>query len=227
MTALIEAVDVSRHFELAGGGWTRAKPRVTAVDHVSLAIEPGEVVGLVGESGSGKTTIGNMLLRFDSPSAGSIRFEGQDITRLSERRLRAFRRQDQPIFQDPYGSLNPRMTAEEIVGEPLIVHKLAAGRQARRDRVVELLSLVGLGADHLARHPHQFSGGQRQRIGIARALAISPRLIIADEPVAALDVSIQAQVVNLLKELQAKFDLAMLFIAHDLAVVRYLSSRIV
>lgn len=227
MTPLIEAIGISRHFPLSRSTWLGPRPFVRAVDDVSFAIHPGEVVGLVGESGSGKSTIGNMLLRFDAPTHGAICFRGEDITHLPERRLKEFRRSVQPVFQDPYGSLNPRMTVEQIVGEPLAIHGLEPTRAARRQRVVELLNLAGLGADHLARYPHQFSGGQRQRIGIARALAVSPQLIIADEPIAALDVSIQAQVVNLLKSLQEKLSLAMLFIAHDLAAVRYLSNRII
>jgi oligopeptide transport system ATP-binding protein len=185
------------------------------------------VLGLVGESGSGKTTIGQAMLRLIEPTAGRVLFHGQDITRLPDRQLKPFRRQAQPIFQDPFGSLNPRMTVEEIIGEPLSVHHIGNGRKERRLRVLALLEQVGLPRDSLARYPHQFSGGQRQRISIARALAVEPALIIADEPVSALDVSIQAQIINLLRELQLRLKLAMLFIAHDLAVVEYISDRVI
>ena len=197
-----------------------------AVEDVSFAVAAGEVLGLVGESGSGKSTIGNLVLRLDEPTAGRICFDGQDITRAPERMLAKFRRRAQPIFQDPFGSLDPRMTVEQIVAEPLLVHRLARGRAARRARVVELLEMVGLNAAQLNRHPHQFSGGQRQRIGIARALAMQPELIVADEAVSALDVSIQAQIINLLRDLQRRLGLAMIFIAHDLAVVEYVSDRV-
>ena len=225
MTPLLEVVDLVRHFPTPGRLF-RAGPPLQAVAGVSFAVAPGEVLGLVGESGSGKSTIGNLALRLDAPTAGAILFDGREITRASERELRPFRRRAQPIFQDPFGSLDPRMTVEEIVGEPLVVHRLAPNRRALRERVVELLERVGLGADQLARFPHQFSGGQRQRIGIARAVAMDPDLIVADEAVSALDVSIQAQIVNLLRDLQRSLGLAMLFISHDLAVVDYISDRV-
>ncbi len=210
---------------MRGGLFSRPR-QVRAVQDVTFAVAAGEVLGLVGESGSGKSTIGNLVLRLDEPTNGTIRFDGRDITRAPLSDLRAFRRQVQPIFQDPFGSLDPRMTVEQIVAEPLVVHNLSRGRADRRDRVVELLQLVGLNAGQLSRYPHQFSGGQRQRIGIARALALSPRMIVADEAVSALDVSIQAQIVNLLRDLQRRLGLAMLFIAHDLAIVEYVSDRV-
>jgi oligopeptide/dipeptide ABC transporter ATP-binding protein len=226
MTALLEVAGLVRYFPARGGLLGRTR-RVRAVDDVSFAVAQGEVLGLVGESGSGKTTIGNLVLRLDEPTAGSILFDGQDITRASGSALASFRRRVQPIFQDPFGSLDPRMTVEQIIAEPLTVHRLARGRLARRARVTELLEMVGLNAGHLTRYPHQFSGGQRQRIGIARALAMGPALIVADEAVSALDVSIQAQIVNLLRDLQRRLGLAMIFIGHDLAVVEYVSDRVV
>jgi oligopeptide/dipeptide ABC transporter ATP-binding protein len=225
MTALLEVDGLVRHFPMAGSLFARGRP-VRAVEDVSFSVAPGEVLGLVGESGSGKSTIGNLVLRLDEPTAGRIRFDGQDITRASERALQKFRRRVQPIFQDPFGSLDPRMTVEQIVAEPLVVHRLVRGRTARRNRVAELLETVGLNAGQLTRYPHQFSGGQRQRIGIARALAMAPEMIVADEAVSALDVSIQAQIVNLLRDLQRRLGLAMIFIAHDLAVVEYISDRV-
>ena len=224
MTALIEVVDLVRHFPTGGRMFKRSRP-VRAVDGVSFAVQPGEVLGLVGESGSGKSTIGNLVLRLDQATSGQIAWRGDDITRAPERRLLDFRRRAQPIFQDPFGSLDPRMTVEQLVGEPLVVHRLVR-RQDRRARVAELLRTVGLNPDQLSRFPHQFSGGQRQRIGIARAIAMQPELIVADEPVSALDVSIQAQIINLLRDLQQRMGLAMIFIAHDLAVVEYISDRV-
>jgi oligopeptide transport system ATP-binding protein len=196
------------------------------VDDVSFEIDAGETMGLVGESGCGKSTTGRCVLRLIEPTAGEIWFEGRNVTRLKGKALSMLRRNMQIIFQDPYASLNPRMAAGAIIGEALTIHKLAKTRAQFDDRVVELLQLVGLNADHLRRYPHEFSGGQRQRIGIARALAVSPRLIVCDEPVSALDVSIQAQIVNLLADLQEEFRLAYLFIAHDLAVVRHISTRV-
>jgi oligopeptide transport system ATP-binding protein len=221
MSALMAVEGLTQHFTGMRGGTVRA------VDDVSFEIAAGEVLGLVGESGSGKTTIGLAMLRLIEPTAGRILFRGEDITRLPDKRLKPFRRQAQPIFQDPFGSLNPRMTVEEIIGEPLAVHHIGNSRQERRRRVLALLEQVGLPRDSLSRYPHQFSGGQRQRISIARALAVEPALIIADEPVSALDVSIQAQIINLLRELQLRLKLAMLFIAHDLAVVEYISDRVI
>jgi oligopeptide transport system ATP-binding protein len=202
------------------------KQLVRAVDGVSFEIEPGETLGLVGESGSGKTTLGRAVIRLIDSVSGSIRFEGRDITQLQNRDLRALRRGFQMIFQDPFSSLNPRMSVESIVGEALEIHQLAPNRRARRERVEQLLRSVGLEALHADRYPHEFSGGQRQRIGIARALAVEPKLIVCDEPVSALDVSVQAQVVNLLADLQRAHSLAYLFISHDLAVVKHISRRI-
>jgi len=213
--------DVERGF-FAGGG-----AHVKAVDDVSFAIPAGQVLGLVGESGSGKTTVGRTILRLYDPTAGAILFKGTDIATLVPSALTHFRRQAQPIFQDPVASLNPRMRVEDIVAEPLIVHGVGGNRTRRRERVAELLGLVGLSVEHMGRYPHEFSGGQRQRIGIARALAVRPEFIVADEPVSSLDVSIQAQVVNLLYSLKQKLGLTLLFIAHDLAVVEYISDRIV
>jgi oligopeptide transport system ATP-binding protein len=225
MTALLEVADLVRHFPTAGG-LLRSGPPLQAVAGVSFSVAPGEVLGLVGESGSGKSTIGNLALRLDQPTSGRILFDGRDITQARQSELRAFRRRAQPIFQDPFSSLDPRMSVDEIVGEALTIHRLARGRRALRERVVELLELVGLDASHLGRFPHQFSGGQRQRIGIARAMAVAPDLIVADEAVSALDVSIQAQIVNLLRDLQRRLGLAMVFISHDLAVVEYVSDRV-
>ena len=224
MTDLLRVDKLTRHFPVRGGLFGRRR-LLRAVQDVSFTLAPGEVLGLVGESGSGKSTIGNLVLRLDDPTAGRIVFDGADITGPRERRSRTFRRRVQPIFQDPYGSLDPRLTVEQIIAEPLIVHGLARGA-ARRARIAELLDMVGLNADQMGRYPHQFSGGQRQRVGIARALAVRPELIVADEAVSALDVSIQAQVVNLLRDLQRRLGLAMIFIAHDLAVVEYVSDRV-
>jgi len=214
------------HFPVKQGLWGKSNTVVRAVDGVSLDVEPGATVGLVGESGCGKSTLGRAAIRLITPTDGEIRFDGQEITRLASNELRPLRRQFQMIFQDPYGSLNPRMTVENIIGEALDIHGLAADASARGRRVSELLSDVGLDASHANRYPHEFSGGQRQRIGIARALAVEPRLIVCDEPVSALDVSVQAQIVNLLRDLQTQRGLAYLFIAHDLAVVEHISRRV-
>lgn len=203
----------------------RAQGGVRAVDDVSLDIHAGETLGLVGESGSGKSTLGRLVLRLIEPSSGSVRFEGRDLLAASHGDLRRLRRDMQIIFQDPFGSLDPRMNVEDIIGEPLVIHE-AMGLTARRVRVVELLGAVGLDPSVLARFPHEFSGGQRQRIGIARALALRPRFIVADEPVSALDVSVGAQIVNLLAQLQREFGLTYLFISHSMPVVRYLATRI-
>jgi oligopeptide transport system ATP-binding protein len=208
------------------GSLTRRKEFVRAVDGVSFTIAPGETVGLVGESGCGKTTLGRAVVRLLEPTDGQILFEGEELTRLKGSALRARRRKFQMIFQDPYGSLNPRATVANIIGEALAIHHLAANAGARRQRVETLLQDVGLDSSHARRFPHEFSGGQRQRIGIARALAVEPRLIVCDEPVSALDVSVQAQIVNLLSDLQQEHGIAYLFVAHDLAIVRHLSRRI-
>jgi peptide/nickel transport system ATP-binding protein len=196
------------------------------VEDVSFTVAPGEVLGLVGESGSGKSTIGRLILRLIDPTGGAIRFDGQDIATLPERRLRFLRAQAQMVFQDPYASLNPRLRVRDIIGEALAAHGLARGSTARRERIAALLEMVGLSPDHMTRFPHEFSGGQRQRIGIARALAVEPRLIVADEPVSALDVSVQAQVLNLMQDLRRRLGLAMLFISHDLDVVELMCDRI-
>jgi oligopeptide transport system ATP-binding protein len=223
---LLEVRHLKTWFPARGGLLARAKDHVKAVDDVSFDVERGEVLGLVGESGSGKTTVGRSLLRLVQPTGGSIRFDGLDVIDLSHAGLRAFRRRAQIIFQDPFASLDPRMTVAAIVGEALVIHGLARGRRARAERVAELLAMVGLAPEHMSRYPHEFSGGQRQRIGIARALAVEPEFIVADEPVSALDVSIQAQVVNLMRDLKARLGLTLLFIAHDLAVVEYVSTRV-
>jgi peptide/nickel transport system ATP-binding protein/oligopeptide transport system ATP-binding protein len=200
--------------------------QLKAVNDISFAIREGETLGLVGESGCGKSTAGRTLLRLYEPTSGEAKIGGKDVFKLKGSELKAMRRQMQMIFQDPYASLNPRMTVSDIIGEALDVHGMVHSREERRKRINELLELVGLNADHAARYPHEFSGGQRQRIGIARSLAVQPKFIVADEPISALDVSIQAQVVNLLKELQAKLGLTYLFIAHDLAMVKHISDRV-
>lgn len=223
---LLQVEDLRVHFPVNRGVFRSTSAWVKAVDGVSLRIDPGETVGLVGESGCGKTTLGRAVVRLLKPSGGQILLEGRDITQLKGSELRGLRRKFQLIFQDPYGSLDPRMTVEDIIGEALDIHRLASSREGRRARVMALLKDVGLDSSQASRFPHQFSGGQRQRIGIARALAVEPKLIVCDEPVSALDVSVQAQVINLLQDLQAEHNLAYLFIAHDLAVVEHISRRI-
>lgn len=222
---LLQVDDLKKHFPINGGVLGREVGAVKAVDGVSFTLQKGETFGLVGESGCGKSTTGRMLLRLIEPSSGKVTFEDDDLTTLSKGDLRRRRKDMQMVFQDPFASLNPRHTVEKIIEEPLKVHGMGNAHE-RRKRVHELLETVGLSAYHAKRYPHQFSGGQRQRVGIARALAVRPKLIIADEPVSALDVSIQSQVLNLLNDLQADFDLTYIFIAHDLGVVRHISDRV-
>jgi oligopeptide transport system ATP-binding protein len=222
---LLEVKDLKKYFPIKGGIFSKTIGYVQAVDGISFALYPGETVGLVGESGCGKSTAARAILRLIEPTGGEVAFEGQDILKLGKKPMRALRRQMQIIFQDPYASLNPRMTVASIVGEPLEIHKIAKGRQ-KEERVASILEKVGLRPEHMRRYPHEFSGGQRQRIGIARALALNPKLIIGDEPVSALDVSIQAQVINLLEDLQKEFNLTYLIIAHDLSVVEHISNRV-
>ncbi len=223
---LLEVRGLAKHFPIRRGLFTRVSGWVRAVDGVSLEIGPGETLALVGESGSGKTTTGRCILRLMEPTSGEVRFGGVDLLSLAPRDMRRMRRQIQVIFQDPYASLNPRMRVGTIVREPLDIHRIGAGRRERDAMVAGLLGRVGLDPTAMRRYPHEFSGGQRQRIGVARALALRPRLIVADEPVSALDVSVQAQVVNLLIDLQEEFGVAYLFIAHDLAVVERLADRV-
>ena len=227
---LLEVKNLKKYFPITRGVFRRVVGYVKAVDRVDLFIRQGETLGLVGESGCGKTTLGRSILRLIEPTDGEVWFKtgkGKklDITKLEDREIKSLRREMRMIFQDPYGSLNPRMTVMDIVGEPLIIHKVAQGKEIE-DTVRTLLKIVGLNPRYMRRYPHEFSGGQRQRIGIARALALNPRLVIADEPVSALDVSVQAQVINLLEDLQVQFNLTYLFIAHDLSVVYHISNRI-
>jgi oligopeptide transport system ATP-binding protein len=224
--ALLEVRNLVKHFPIAGGLFGGQRGLVRAVDGVSFTLHRGETLGLVGESGCGKTTTGRCILHLERPTSGQVLFEGRDLTTLDAGELRAVRRKIQVIFQDPYSSLNPRMTVGQIIAEPLAVHGIVPVAEARADRVRQLLSRVGLLPQHAHRYPHEMSGGQRQRVGIARALAMEPVLIVCDEPVSALDVSIQAQIINLLEDLQAEYGLAYLFIAHDLAVVRHISDRV-
>jgi oligopeptide transport system ATP-binding protein len=223
--AIVELDHVTKHFPVSQGVFARVRHRVHAVEDVTLTVHKGETLGIVGESGCGKSTTARLMLRLLDPTSGAIRFEGRDISRLSHRQLRPLRREMQMIFQDPYASLNPRKTVEQIVGQPFAVHRVASSREAKL-RIRELLDVVGLSREHASRYPHEFSGGQRQRIGIARALALNPKLIVCDEPVSALDVSVQAQILNLLRSLQAEFGLTYVFISHDLSVMRQICTRI-
>ena len=223
--SLLEIRNLKKHFPVGQALFSRNKDVVKAVDGVNLRVEQGETLGLVGESGCGKSTLGRAILRLIEPTDGEVYFEGKNLLAMSQRELRDMRRQMQIIFQDPYASLNPRMRVGDIVGEGLEIHKIARGK-AKRDRVIELLRQVGLREDHYDRYPHEFSGGQRQRIGIARALGVGPKFIVCDEPVSSLDVSIQAQIINLLQELQEKMHLTYLFISHDLRVVEHISHRV-
>jgi len=224
-TPLIEVRNLVKHYPVTGGVFLRKIASVRALDGVSLAIREGETLGLVGESGCGKSTLGRLVLRLEEPTSGQVVFEGKDILAYDPEKMRSMREQMQVIFQDPFASLNPRKNVSHIVGEPLLVHGMKS-RRKREDRVQELLEVVGLRREHMRRYPHQFSGGQRQRIGVARALALNPKLIICDEAVSALDVSIQAQVINLLQDLQQEFGLTYLFISHDLSVVEHISDRV-
>ena len=224
---LLEVKDLKMHFPVTSGLiFQRAVAHIKAVDGISFTVNEGETLGLVGESGCGKTTTGRCILQLYEPTEGEIVFQGQELTELNTRSMRAMRRQMQVIFQDPFSSLNPRMTAGNIIGEPLIVHRLVNNKVEYKERVAELLNNVGLNPYMADRFPHEFSGGQRQRIGVARALSVDPKFIVCDEPVSALDVSIQAQIINLLEDLQDQFNLTYLFIAHDLSVVRHISDRV-
>jgi peptide/nickel transport system ATP-binding protein/oligopeptide transport system ATP-binding protein len=224
---LVQVRDLVKHFPITRGiVLQRGIGAVRAVDGVSFAVQRGETLGIVGETGCGKSTTARLIMRLLDATSGEVRFDGQDITRLRGAQLKAVRREMQMIFQDPYSSLNPRKTVGSIIGEPFAIHGLEQGRAQRRRHVQELLETVGMSPEHYNRYPHEFSGGQRQRIGVARALALEPKLLIADEPVSALDVSIQAQVLNLLRELQRRLGLTLVFISHDLSVVRYMCDRI-
>jgi len=223
---LLRVKNLVKNFVIGGGIFSREVERVHAVNDVSFEVDAGETLGLVGESGCGKSTTGRCILRLIEPISGEVWFKGTNVTALDKAALRALRREMQIIFQDPYASLNPRMRVGDIIGEALIIHGLTKSRREFEDRIVALLEMVGLHADHMRWYPHEFSGGQRQRIGIARALAVSPQLIVCDEPVSALDVSIQAQIINLLEELQRQFGLTYIFIAHDLSVVEHISTRV-
>ena len=226
-TPLLRVKNLKKYFPIRGGLFSREVARVHAVDDISMEILKGETLGLVGESGCGKSTTGRCILRLIEPTAGEVWFEDKNVTTLDKRSLRHLRRDMQIIFQDPYASLNPRMTVGSIIGEALVIHKLAKTRREREERVVHLLETVGLGADHLRRYPHEFSGGQRQRIAIARAMILKPRFVVLDEPTSALDMSVQAQIVDLLRDLQERYKLAYMFISHDLRVVRALADEVI
>ncbi|HPC73144.1 MAG TPA: dipeptide ABC transporter ATP-binding protein [Syntrophales bacterium] len=225
MDVLLEIKNLRKYFPVRGGFIEGSRGIVKAVDGVNLEVTRGETLGLVGESGCGKTTLGRMILRLEAPTEGEIFFEGENVLGYNGERLKKFRRDVQMVFQDPYASLNPRRSAGSTIGEPFLVHGLADARE-REERVARLMGIVGLTREQMRRYPHEFSGGQRQRIGVARALALNPKIIVADEPVSALDVSIQAQILNLLKDLQAEFGLTYLFISHDLSVVEHMSDRV-
>lgn len=225
MEHLLEVHHLKKYFPITAGVFSRKVGEVRAVDDLSFVVRKGETLGIVGESGCGKSTTGKLLLRLLEPTSGEIYFEGEDILRLPAETLRQKRKQMQMVFQDPYASLNPRQTVEQILEEPLIVHRLGT-REERRQRVKQLLELIGFPSSYAKRYPHQFSGGQRQRIGIARALSVFPKLIVADEPVSALDVSIQAQILNLMQDIQEEFQLTYIFISHDLSVVQHITNRV-
>lgn len=224
---ILEVTSLKKYFPITKGLLRRQIGFVRAVDDVSFSLDKGEVLGIVGESGSGKTTLARLILRLITPTSGKIEFEGKDIFGFNKKELMDFRRKVQIVFQDPHSSLNPRLTVASTIGEGLVIHRLVKNRKERFKRIAELLETVGLNPKHMHRYPHEFSGGQRQRIGIARALSVQPEVIIADEPVSSLDVSIQAQILNLLAELQEKFNLTYIFIAHDLRVVKHISTRLV
>ncbi|MDV2684313.1 dipeptide ABC transporter ATP-binding protein [Alkalihalophilus lindianensis] len=223
--ALLEVNGLKKYFDVRGGFLSKKVAEVKAVDDVSFTVYEGEILGIVGESGCGKSTTGKSILRLIEPTEGEVKFEGRDVTKLSDEEMRKLRRDMQIIFQDPYASLNPRHTIERIISEPLLVHGMGT-KEERRKKVAELLEVVGLSSYHANRYPHQFSGGQRQRIGIARALAVNPKLVICDEPVSALDVSVQSQILNLMEDLKDEFKLTYVFIAHDLSVVKHISDRV-
>jgi len=223
--ALLRTENLVKHYPILGGVFLKEIASVKALDGVSITIDKGETLGLVGESGCGKSTLGRAILRLEEPTGGAVYFNNENILEYGSEQIRNLRKEMQIIFQDPFSSLNPRKTVSHIIGEPLLVHGMGS-RKERNERVLELLEVVGLRKEHMRRYPHQFSGGQRQRIGVARALALNPKLIICDEAVSALDVSIQAQVINLLKDLQGEFDLTYLFISHDLSVVEHISDRV-
>ena len=222
---ILKVTDLKVHFPVAGGVFSK-KQVVKAVDGLNFEIMPGETFGLVGESGCGKSTTGRAIVKIYNPTEGKVEFNGEDITKINGKELSQFRKNVQMIFQDPYASLNPRMTVGEIIREPMDIHNIYSTKKERENRVRELLEIVGLKPDHIRRYPHEFSGGQRQRIGIARTLALNPKFIVCDEPISALDVSIQAQVINLLENIQKKMDISYLFIAHDLSMVKHISDRI-